>query len=285
MSGEELSMKQLSLIPLLMSSLIMIGCGGGGSSSNQAPGIPSIQGKYETVAQSTTYPGKALLIEATVMEDGSGNIQSSGSHILLGGAGWPFNPDSGNIWLGGNCQGYENGASLSGTVNANNSVTLTLNENGNLFNTTGTISNNQITGTYQSPNGSTCSDNGAFASTKLLVRLSGSFSTQSNGGFFHSFSGVTASLSEDSAHNMTVIGMADGTPYTLTGVVAGNAFSANGDMAGQSVHYLGLFQPTPVSTGKTGQLYFYDSTSPCEPGHCGGVPVGTYNWVGDLYAQ
>jgi hypothetical protein len=278
-------MKRLRLMPLLLLSLIMIACGGGGSSSNQTPGIPNIQGKYESVAQSTTYPGEALLIEATVTEDGSGNIQSSGSHIVLGGAGWPFSPNSSNIWLGGNCQGYENGASLFGTVSANHSTTLTLNENGNLFNTTRTISNNQITGTYQSLNGSTCSDSGAFVSTKILNRLSGNFSTQSNGGFFHSFSAVTALLSEDFAHNMTVIGMADGTPYTLTGVVAGNAFSANGNMGGQAVHYLGLFQPTLVPTRKTGQLYFYDSTSPCEPGHCSGVPVGTYTWVGALYAQ
>lgn len=199
---------------------------------------PSVAGAWEFTLSSTTVPNNTLLVEANLQQN-LGNVSASGNSILL-----MSTPTGLATHIGGLCPG--NGTdSLSATINGN-SITYSLNEGGNTFSATGTVTTSSMSGTYKWDSG-TCPDEGTFTAAVI-----GSYDK-------YTFNGCrwpdpcinSATISESSDHTVIVSGQYNGLPFTLSGYRVGNAMVLSGYMNNQMMKFY-----TYLLQGS--ELYFYD---------------------------
>jgi hypothetical protein len=133
---------------LICATLLVIGCGGGGNSStdgssSQSISTPNIAGNWTFTATSSKFGGQVNAI---------GTIAQNGSTI------------TGSLALSGSA--CASAGSFSGTISGN-SLTISLNENGQTVTFTGTVSGSSASGSYSAPaGGCTNGDMGTWAGTE-----------------------------------------------------------------------------------------------------------------------
>jgi hypothetical protein len=274
-------MKTISVLFLGFSLALSLGCTGGGRGYTPTV-IPAIGGAWEFIAASSHRPGfqtgiEVNLQQATALIKGvvqeTGDLSAAGAQQIL-----VVSMDaSQNITFAGNCPGGLV-RSINGSVDTNYHVNLTYSDGGNLFSVTAILSSDlkNMTGTYTSQSGSSCTDSGTFTGT-LVPKLSGTYTGQlalPDG----TTENVGATLSEKSASNFSVnllISGADNTSLTLAGGVAGNAFAVEGTFQSTLATYYGYYYQTIIQTGVNAGLtqnsvYLVDATDPANL-----VPAGT----------
>jgi len=263
--------------PTLLFALaaILISCSG--SKTFPSPAMPSIGGAWEFVAASTTNLGYTTGVEVALQQgqifnttegtyNPTGQISAAGTQLAfvgINGVGPENNPPT--IVFGGNCTPASSnpGDTLSGSISGlAGSMNFTYIEAGNVFNVSAMLSadGKSILGTYsQQPaqagqsngvcnNNAGVTDAGNFTGT-LVSKLSGTYygkmcQPADTSCALGTVDSATVTLSESSGNlnvNMGLTG-ADNFTLTLSGLVAGNAFSVHGTLGGSTVSYDGYFQ-------------------------------------------
>lgn len=265
------------LFPLVALAIALVNC----SSKSTMPVaiIPAISGAWEFIAASTTNPGYSTGIEVALKEgqvfvDGNyvqnGQISASGQQINFVG----FTPGTRqnsppNIVFGGNCTAATSnpGNGLTGSISGlGGAMNFTYTENGNVFNVTAILDasgQSLDSGTYTeqaAPEGqSNGACNGSASNTvidtgmitgKIVSKFSGMYTGQMCQPLDTLCAApqdaATATVSQSGTTltvNLLLTG-ADNTSLTLTGPVAGNAFSVQGTFQGQAVLYSGYYELT-----------------------------------------
>jgi hypothetical protein len=258
---------------LLACAAILVSCSG---SKILPPTMPDVAGPWEFIAASTTNPGYSTGVEVALQEgqlfsgttgvyNPTGQISAAAQQLAFVGINLEGKNQS--IVFGGNCTPATSDAvnTLSGSISGlAGSMNFTFVEAGNTFNVSAILNPNgtSMVGTYTEQsapagqsngvcnNNAGVNDQGTITGT-LVSKLSGTYlgkicqpadSSCSSG----AIDAATATLSESSG--TLTVGMvltgADNTTFTLTGPVAGNAFSVQGTFGGVAVSYSGYFQNT-----------------------------------------
>jgi hypothetical protein len=264
--------------PVLMLALLalLVGCGGSSQQQTQqspTPQFGAVAGTWQiALVPAALGPGSSTsYVEASLSQSGA-DASASGAQQQLAIVVYPAGSDR---TFGGLCGATNATDSLAITFQNKSSFTFTLTEGGNQFTGSGTLSadGNSSTGTYQSPAGSGCPDQGTFQGSRLTQRWSANYAGTLN------FSGcttspcsgdsITAMFSEATNGALTIAWTDNGTPSTYSGFAVGEyaQFSlSNG-------HVLALVDSDQSVPGSTmSEVEVYDLTA------------GTI-WLGPLMKQ
>lgn len=184
--------------------MLLVGCGGGGSSiSNPPPRTPNLTGNWQAAGTSSVTSGQQTLV--------FGSLMQTGDRV------------SGILTLSSSCFGYVQAVNFTGTLQGRN-VTLTSNAvNSQVLRMTGTTDakGNSISGTYSVQGGCAAGDQGNFAGNKIPA-LDGNWTAQFAG------SGLSFNLAQTTPDPNTgyyaVAGSSSSasTPLCFAGNVTGN---------------------------------------------------------------
>lgn len=242
-------MRKVAATSAIVLIMLLIGCGGNSASNaNNQVFAPNIAGQWEINAGSSQYASTFLLAEADLAQSNSSATASGNSAYLVSSSLVLLGVNSSSMQIGGFCFGT-GVSNLSVTLGSGSSVSFVINEGGNIFNGSGTLSadNNSISGTYSSPAGSSCPDVGTFVASRTQP-LTGTYSGSTN---IYNAGTMTATLSEDSNYNLTITGTANSGSYQLTGTVVGNAFIiSGGNVGGNTLSNLLGYKLTNTQTNK-----------------------------------
>ena len=258
----------LLVLPLILTATL--GCGGGGFGKQHQP-RRSVGNQRNIVRERWRCRDRAHRNEPVSVRSGRERIRCQ---PLVIQRGWR------NYSLGGFC-GETNTDALSLTITGS-SVTFALSETlGSevlgAFNLTGTLSadGNAVTGTFTPTNAATsdCPVTGTFTA-KRTKPLAGTFSgmlaliKQSS---VQNYT-ITVTLSESATSQLSTTGSANAVPFTWTGTVAANGFSATGSLDGFPVNVEAVYIPGTALS----QLVVFDLQHKRDCGHTDRPGV----WIG-----
>jgi len=274
----------------LLTCFLMIACLSCGSGAGDPPAgaFPLIAGSWEFIASSSSNPGFQTGLEVNLQEGRvlansfqykpNGQLSASGlQQIQIVGAELDPANNITSVTFTGAC-GAAGGGVLSGTVDTGFNVALTYSQGNDVFTVKALLSSDfkSMVGTYTLESGGSCEDSGLFTATQV-PKLAGVYTGQlilPDG----TTDDVSATLSESSpskfSANLIITGTQN-TSLSLSGVVMGNSFSAQGTFQSQSVTYYGYSYQIVIEDGinqgiTQSSLYLVNATDPNNL-----VPAGT----------